>query len=141
MKFGHRVFLLILCVFLSLCSMSWAEVEWSPTRTLKLEAVPLDTAVSARGRWTFVLTDKGQILVYSAQGELKEKIDVGTHIDGIRAGSRDDVLVLTSGEKKTVQVGQVSNPAATRRPRRRSHRASAASTTSGGPIKKSKTPK
>ena len=63
----------------------------------------MDIAVSARGAWIFVLTDDGAILIYNSQGVLKDHIAVGAHIDGIDAGPREEILILKSTKKKTVQ--------------------------------------
>ena len=83
---------------------SLAEVEWSVQKTVKIDDTPVDVSVSAKGRWTFVLTSQGDILIYSAEGNLKDKITVGSHIDSIKAGPRDDILFLTSRKNKTLQV-------------------------------------
>jgi len=71
---------------------------------LKSEESPLDAAVSLNGKWIFVLTDQGSILIYSSDGTLKEKISVGDHVDGIKVGPRENILLLTSRKNKTVQV-------------------------------------
>ncbi len=83
---------------------SLAEVEWSVQKTVKIDDTPVDVSVSAKGRWTFVLTSQGDILIYSAEGKLKDKITVGSHIDSIKAGPREDTLFLISRKNKTLQV-------------------------------------
>ncbi len=94
---------LALFVGLSLIGESIASVEWDIRNTLKLEKSPLDVAFSTNGRWIFVLTDKGSIVIYSADGTLKETITVGNHIDGIKAGPNEDILFVTSQKNKTIQ--------------------------------------
>jgi len=91
---------LVVAVFFS---HSLAFVEWDVQRTLNLEKPPLDVAVSGNGRWIFILTDQGSILIYSADGTLKDKITVGKDVDSIKAGPREDTLFLTSRKNKTVQ--------------------------------------
>ncbi len=81
-----------------------AAVEWDIQRTLQLNVRPLDVALSLNGKWIFVLTDQGTINIYSPGGVFKDKLPVGKHIDQIKAGPREDVLLLKSTQNKTVQV-------------------------------------
>ena len=82
----------------------YAEVEWNLHRTFKTQKTPLDVDVSIDGRWVFVLTAQGEILIYSSQGELKDTINVGDTIDEIKAGPREDILFLSSRKDSTVQL-------------------------------------
>ena len=52
----------------------------------------------------FILTDEGQIQVYEPNGTLDETMDVGKEFDRIWHIQGSDVLVLSSREKKTVQI-------------------------------------
>jgi hypothetical protein len=88
---------------LALTSGSMASVEWDVHNTLKLKKSPCDVAFSANGRWIFVLTDKSEILIYSADGKLKDSIAVGNHINAIKAGPKEDILFVTSRKDKTIQ--------------------------------------
>jgi protein-disulfide isomerase len=86
---------------------SHAEVEMTIARTLTLEETPIDTALSASGRWIFVLTDNGKVLVYTPDGKLSDTIPVDKSIDSIRPappGAREEILFLVSSKKKTVQI-------------------------------------
>ena len=89
MKRKYTLFLLALFIVLAFFSRSPAAVEWEIQKTLKLEAPPLDVAVSANGKWVFVLTSHGSILIYSSDGVLREKIGVGNHVDEIETGFPD----------------------------------------------------
>jgi DNA-binding beta-propeller fold protein YncE len=80
------------------------SVEWNVQKTLKLEAVPVDVAVSPDGKRIFVLTGKGQILIYRAAGSLADKIEVGSQFDHIEVGPGRDQLILNSSKNKSVQV-------------------------------------
>jgi protein-disulfide isomerase len=76
-------------------------------RTLNLEETPLDTAMSAGGKYIFVLTDKGKVLVYTTDGKLSDTIPVDKSIDSIRPappGAREEILFLVSSKEKTVQI-------------------------------------
>jgi hypothetical protein len=80
------------------------NVEWNVYKTLQLEATPVDVAVSPDGMRIFVLTDQGEIVIYSSAGTIEAKIDVGQHVDQIKLGPRGASLVLSSGKNKTVQI-------------------------------------
>lgn len=97
-------------VFLSLLialvasSSSNAEVEMTIARTLTLEETPVDSALSAGGKYIFVLTDKGKVLVYNPDGKLNDTIPVDKSVDSIKAGPREEILLLVSSKNKTVQL-------------------------------------
>jgi protein-disulfide isomerase len=76
-------------------------------RTLTLDETPIDTALSASGKYIFVLTDKGKVLVYTPDGKLNDTIPVDKSVDSIRPappGAREEILFLVSSKKKTVQI-------------------------------------
>jgi protein-disulfide isomerase len=81
-----------------------AEVEWKVQQTLTLEHAPKDMAVTQDGKWIYLLTDDDKLLIYSAAGELAEKIPIGTGIDRIQSGPEPDILFLLSQKSKTVQL-------------------------------------
>jgi hypothetical protein len=83
---------------------SAATVELNVANTLNLKETPRDTVMALNGKWIYILTEKGNLLVYTSTGQLKETISVGNHVESIKAGPREDVLLLTSGKEKTVQV-------------------------------------
>lgn len=103
MKKIHAVFLLTSVILLTSLSQSTATVEWDMQRTVTLDQLPRDVVVSVNGTWTFILTDGGNILIYSADGQLNGTIAVGTHVDGIKAGPQEESLFLVSRKNKTVQ--------------------------------------
>jgi protein-disulfide isomerase len=98
---------LSLLIGLIVSAPSRAEVEMTIARTLTLEETPIDTALSAGGKYIFVLTDKGKVLVYTPDGKLNDTIPVDKSIDSIRPappGAREEILFLVSSKKKTVQL-------------------------------------
>jgi protein-disulfide isomerase len=102
-KYAAFVFLSLLIGF-AFPALSHAALEVTIRRTLNLEETPLDTAMSAGGKYIFVLTDKGKVLVYTPDGNLSDTIAVDKSIDSIKAGPREEMLFLVSSKKKTVQV-------------------------------------
>lgn len=97
---------LIIVVVMGSITMSYAagSVEWNVLKTMQLETAPIDVALSLDGKWVFVLTEHGQILIYSSGGPLKDKIDVGNHFDHIKVGPRGEHLLLNSNQNKSVQL-------------------------------------
>jgi hypothetical protein len=92
--------LIIPCLF----TQSLASVEWNIHKTLKLDTQPLDVAVSQNGNSIFVLTESGRILIYSSDGNLKDTIDVGNHVDQIKSGPTEEWLFLSSRKNKTIEI-------------------------------------
>ena len=86
------------------CSFASDNVEWNIYRTLQLEETPIDVAITPDGRRIFVLTDRGEVVIYSASGKIEAKIDVGQHVDHLKLGPGGDSLILTSGRNKTVEI-------------------------------------
>ena len=80
------------------------NLEWDVFQTLNLEASPIDVAVTYDGHKLFILTDQGEILVYSSSKEPEATINVGKHVDQIKLGPRGDTLILSSEKNKTVQM-------------------------------------
>jgi hypothetical protein len=80
------------------------NVEWNVYKTLQLDATPIDLAISADGRRIFVLTDQGQILVYTSTTNIEATLDVGKHVDQIKLGPGEEMLILKSSKDKTVQL-------------------------------------
>ncbi len=85
-------------------AMASDNLEWDVYQTLNLETSPIDVAVTYDGRKIFILTDQGEILVYSSAKKPDAKINVGKHVDRIKLGPRGDTLILSSGKNKTVQM-------------------------------------
>ena len=102
-KYTPFVFLSLL-IGLGVSPSSHAEVEMTIARTLTLDEIPVDTALSVGGKYIFVLTDKAKVLVYTPDGKLSDTIPVDKSIDSIKAGPREEILLLVSSKKKTVQV-------------------------------------
>jgi hypothetical protein len=79
-------------------------VEWTIQRTLKIEEKPRQVIMSPDGKLIFVLTHKGEVLIYSPDGKLKDRLSVGKSVDGINLGPRANVLLLTSSKDSTVKI-------------------------------------
>ncbi len=98
------IFLITLAILMAWFAPSTATVELNVANTLNLKETPRDTAMSLNGKYIYVLTVKGEILIYASNGKLKETLSVGEHVESIKVGPREDILLLTSGKEKTVQI-------------------------------------
>ena len=98
-----QLIIVILMGSVTMCHAA-ASVEWNVLKTMQLEAAPIDVAVSPDGKLIFVLTEQGQIIIYSSGGSLKDNIDVGNHFDHIKVSPRGEKLILNSRKNKSVQV-------------------------------------
>jgi hypothetical protein len=108
MKHRHIILPLVSLLVAFLVSSGFATVEWDVQEVLQLEKPPLDVAVSPKGKWIFVLTGPRNILIYSPDGTLKDKLVLEKDVDGIHAGPRDDLVILSSRKDKTVRYVTLS---------------------------------
>ncbi len=100
----------LLAPLLALLIAPWsalAAVEGEVLATLPLEAAPLDVAVSADGRWTFVLLHGGEIRVYGGDGELQGTLRVKEGAEGIAASPAGDRLFVSGRNPDRVDVVSV----------------------------------
>ena len=104
MKQKIFIFLAAFLTMVVFSAESFARVEWDVQQKLKMDTPPLDVAVSTDGKWIFVLNDSGDILIYTSNGKLEDKISVGGHVDQIRVGPKDNLLLLSSRRNKTVEL-------------------------------------
>jgi len=95
--------LAVLCV----APLGRAEVEWRVQKTLRIEGAPIDITISRDGSRFFVLTDRGVIRVYDANGGLDGELEVGRHVDQIEIGPREDLMFAGSRGEKTVELLEI----------------------------------
>ena len=104
MKMKVTVFFSTLAALFCMLPICFAALDWNVIQTFNLKDPPLDVAFSTSRNKVFVLTDEGQIQVYEPNGTLNETMDVGKGFDRLWHIQGSDVLVLSSREKKTVQI-------------------------------------
>jgi len=95
--------LFALLIIVGTAAGSFANVEWGFEHTFQMDQSPLDVAVSPDGKHIFVLTESG-IFIYSQDGKLEDKIDVGYPVDQMKIGPGGKQLFITSKKNKTVQA-------------------------------------
>lgn len=97
----------LVAIFL-LASPSAAEVDWKVVQTLNVDETPIATEVAPGGQYIYVLTQGGKLMIYDGTGKLEDTLEVGVHIDGLKAGAGENLLFLTSSAKKTVDIVNLS---------------------------------
>ena len=98
--------LLILAAFLPAVSAS-ADNGKNPGSELQLEETPVDMKLSRNGEWLYVLTDSGDLLIYSSRGDFNGKMKVGKQIEQIEAGPSQQVIYLLDRKDKLIRVVDV----------------------------------
>lgn len=80
------------------------SVEMSSQKTLDVKEGILDLAVSHNGTRIYVLTPKGEVLVFSGTGQQEQRLAVGENVDAIHMGPTEDTLILSSRKDKQIKV-------------------------------------
>ena len=104
MKRKFFILLISFIVIITISPLAFSSIEWHILQKIHLDTQPLDMAVSLDDKWIFILNEKGEILVYSKNGELNEIINVGKHVNQIKVGPIDNLLFLNSLKNKTIEV-------------------------------------
>jgi DNA-binding beta-propeller fold protein YncE len=99
-----RVLLGALAVLLMLMRPAAAVIEWEIVGGLEAGARPLDVAVSFDGKFVFVLTAGGEILIYGNDGTLSDKIAIGPQAERLAVDPEGDKLYVTNRNTKRVDV-------------------------------------
>jgi len=97
-------YIIVLAIGLFSVQSSNAEVIKSVMGEIKLNERPLDLANTADGKLTFVLTEEGNVFIYSNQRDLKDKVFVGKRFDKIAVSPGGEQLLLSSNQDKSVQI-------------------------------------
>lgn len=93
---------LLLAPFFFSAPSAYAKVYQTPAKSYQLETSPLAVTGSADGKYTFVLSEGGQINIYNEGGE-QDKLTVSAEFDSIYASATGDKIWLTSSKSKKVQ--------------------------------------
>ncbi len=97
-----------LSILLFAATVCHAEVDFEFQKRLKIEETPIDIKLANSGRWLYVLTQEGQLRVYSNRGAFIGKISVGSSFDQIEPGRTDEEIYLKSSRQKIIQAVTVT---------------------------------
>lgn len=104
---AKRVFILPVLVFSALAlfaSTAMGKVAWQALPDMKMTSGFKDIAVTLDGRWTFVLTAKGDVLIYSPDGKLEDTLEIGGSFDSITCSTVGDKIYLGNRSEGTLQA-------------------------------------
>ena len=108
MRSVRDVCILFFILLFSFCTLALAEVEKGSTRTIKLEAKPIDMTTTADGKYTFVLAEGGKVLIIDSSGTIKDTLKVSESAMSIGTSPDGSFLLLADGAAQTLEVVQIS---------------------------------
>jgi DNA-binding beta-propeller fold protein YncE len=73
-------------------------VEWRQVAQAELPGSPVDIVHSLDGKYAYILTADGQILVYDQEGKIAGKIDAGKGVTAMDIDPRGEYLYLADGK-------------------------------------------
>ncbi len=100
--------LVVLLAAVGLATAAPADVDWQVLGNIDVDAEVRDMAISAEGRWVYVLTVDNEIRIYSSGGKLKGAMPIATGYDRIKAGPREDILLVSNRDERNVQLVSVN---------------------------------
>ena len=80
-----------------------AALDWDKGLEIKTKTSPVDVAVSADGKWTFVLTEGGKVNIYDANGKLNGTVPVDKSTTKIDASPQGDKIYAVSSKNNKVE--------------------------------------
>lgn len=112
-KPGNLTFFITLSVMLALTAAIFslpaqAAVEYRVSPLIQLDDTPLDIKTSQNGKWIFILAKNGDLLIYSTQGGLEDKVNVGPDISGLSVGPWPDKVFLISQKTSSIKLLSLS---------------------------------
>ena len=103
--------LLTLCLAMIVCSpapSSWADADLSIKTEIELDYAVSDMKLSRDGKWLYLLTRQGRLIVYSYQGALAGAFEVGPGFTQIEPGPTDNEIYLLNKDGKKLQIAELN---------------------------------
>ena len=108
MRSVRDVSILFFVLFFSFSTLALAEVEKGSSRTIKLEAKPIDMTITADGKYTFVLAEGGKVLIIDSNGNIKDTLKVSESAMSIGTSPDGNYLLLADSAANTLELIQIS---------------------------------
>jgi sugar lactone lactonase YvrE len=108
MRSVRDVCILFLVMLFSFSTLALAEVEKGDSRTIKLEAKPIDMATTADGKYTFVLAEGGKVLIIDSSGSVQDTLKVSGSATSIGTSPDGTFLLLADSAANTLEVVRIS---------------------------------
>jgi protein-disulfide isomerase len=104
MKIIYKSIIILLSAILLFNSNAAAEVVWESGLNLQLTETPVEVVLSEDGKWSFVLTEQHNVLIYSmADGMLVDSIPVPGSTTDIDISATGEFLFLVNRGQKVIQ--------------------------------------
>jgi DNA-binding beta-propeller fold protein YncE len=103
-KRKNLILLLSALFFLCFSTVVNAAVQKGITKKIITEATPLDLAVSADGKKTFVLLEGGIVQVFGIDGRSQGTIEVSKSIVSIETSPNGETLLLADNDNSIIKV-------------------------------------
>jgi hypothetical protein len=87
-----------------LSAPAFAAFDLRGSKKIDLGVKSLDTAVSADGKWTFVLTEGGNVRVLTFRGEQIQVIKTGENYNKIEFSAAGNRLILSGGDVNDILI-------------------------------------
>ena len=85
-----------------------ADVDLTIKTELELAYSPSDMKLSRNGKWLYMLTEQGRLLVYSSQGNLAGAFDLGPGLAQIEPGPTENEIYLLDKAGKRLQIAELN---------------------------------
>jgi hypothetical protein len=108
MKCFNKILVMAFLLVIILPGASYSEVDWEISSAIKLDEAPVDVAQAQGSFLTYILTDQANVLIYSADNELKGTIPVDPSVTDIAISSNGEKLFLINSNRKTLKTVDVS---------------------------------
>ena len=109
MEFVIRSFVMLMILAgLAAPVQAGAGVDWQVLGNIDVDAEIRDMAISTEGRWIYVLTAQNEIRIYASGGQLKGAMPIDPGYTRIKAGPRDDILLVTNKNEQRIQLVSVN---------------------------------
>ena len=108
MRAVRNICILFIAMLFSFSAIALAEVEKGASKILKLETKPIDMAVSADGKYTFILAEGGKVLIFDSGGALKDTLKVSDSVVSIGTSPSGDFLLLADSKANTLEFLKIS---------------------------------
>jgi hypothetical protein len=103
-KRKQLILILSALVFLCFSTIASAAVQRGISKDIKTEAKPLDIAVSADGKKTFVLLEGGIVQIFGTNGRSQGTIEVSKSVVSIGTSPNGEALILADKDNSFIKV-------------------------------------
>jgi hypothetical protein len=104
----RKICTLLVAIIFCFSGLAMAEVQIDDSRTLTLDAKPIDIVTSADGKYTFILAKEGKIFILDRSGTIKDTLTVDASATSIGTSPNGDFLLLGSSKEKALQIIKIS---------------------------------